>query len=77
MHRPLEDRHNAGEWRMIDRNREEVEWDERKWKSEIDKAVKVEGLSKYNNGMERKETLKWYREEALKHEMWYNGLTLG
>ena len=37
------DRLNVAELHMTDRNREEVEWDERKWKSEIDKTVQAEG----------------------------------
>ena len=74
MHRPLEDRQNVAEWRMTDRNREEAEWDEREWKSEIDKAVKAEGVSKCKNGMEGKASVKWYKEKAApKHEVWYDG----
>ena len=74
VHRPFEDRQNVVEWRMTDRNREGAEWDERKWKREIDRAVKADGLSEWKNRMDRKGTLRWYREkEAPKHEVWYDG----
>ena len=49
-------------------------WDVRKCRSEIDRAVKCAGLSKWKNEMGRKKTLEWYREkEAPKHERWYEG----
>ena len=51
------------EWRMTDRNREGAEWDERKWKKKIDITVKTDGLSEWKNRMDRKETLRWYREK--------------
>ncbi|MPC72755.1 hypothetical protein E2C01_067068 [Portunus trituberculatus] len=47
---------------MIITNREGREWDVRKWKSEIDRVVKHVGLSEWNNKMEQKSTLEWYRD---------------
>ncbi|XP_050705903.1 uncharacterized protein LOC126991179 [Eriocheir sinensis] len=74
VYRPFEDRQNVFEWRITNRNGEGFEWDVRKWKNVIDMAVKDEGLSKWKNEMERKETLDWYREkEAPKCEVWYEG----
>ena len=69
-----EDRVNMNEWRILGQNMEGIEWDVRKWNREIERAVKTEGLSKWRNGMETKETLEWYREkEAPKYEEWYEG----
>ena len=35
--------------------------------------MKADGLSEWKNRMDRKETLRWYREkEAPKHEVWYD-----
>ena len=45
------------EWKEMNRSREGLEWDVRKWKSEIDKTVKDVGLSKWKTEMERKKTL--------------------
>ena len=33
-------------WKVMNRSREGLEWDVRKWKSEIDRTVKSVGLSK-------------------------------
>ena len=58
---------------MTDRNREGAEWDERKWKREVDIAVKADGLGEWKNRMDRNETLRWYREKgAPKNEAWYD-----
>ena len=62
------------EWKVMNRSREGLEWDVRKWKSEIDKTVKGVGLSKWKTEMERKKTLEWYREkEAPMYVKWYDG----
>ena len=72
VHRPFEGRENVCEWRMMNRSREGLEWDERKWKSEIERAVKCVGLSKWKNELERKKSLEWYKEkEAPKYVKWY------
>ena len=47
----------------MNKNREGLEWDVRKWKSVIDKRVRGVGLSKWKTEMERKKTLGWYREK--------------
>ena len=62
------------EWRMVGGNREEQEWDVKKWKREIDRVVKGVGLNKWRNEMERKKTLEWYREKkAPKYVKWCDG----
>ena len=74
VHRLNEGELNVSEWKITNRDREGFEWDVRKWKNVIDKAVKEEGLSKWRNEMERKETLEWYKEkEVPKCERWYEG----
>ena len=58
----------------MNRSREGLEWDVRKWKSEIDKRVKGVGLSKWKTEMERKKTLGWYIEkETPMYVRWYDG----
>ena len=58
----------------MNRSREGLGWEVRKWKSEIDRAVRYVGLSKWKNEMERKKTLEWYREkEAPMYVKWYDG----
>ena len=54
IHQQFEGRQYVYEWKMMDRNREGLEWGVKKWKSEIDRAVKGVGLSKWKNEMERK-----------------------
>ena len=44
------------EWK-VNRSKEKLEWDERKWKSEIERTVKAVGLSKWKAEMERKKSL--------------------
>ena len=62
------------EWKVMNRNRKGLEWDVRKWKSEIDKTVKGVGLGKWKTEMKRKKTLGWYREkEAPMYVGWYDG----
>ena len=39
VHRFCEGRENIYEWKVMNRSREGLEWDVRKWKSEIDKTV--------------------------------------
>ena len=74
VYRPLEDGQNVYEWNLLNRSREGLQWDVRKWKSEIDRAVKSVGLSKWKNEMGGKETLEWYREkEAPMYVKWYDG----
>ena len=51
------------EWKVMNRSRERLECDVRKWKSEIDKTVKGVGLSKWKTEMEQKKTLEWYRDK--------------
>ena len=45
MNRFFERRESVYEWRVMDRNREGIQWDARSWKSEIDRADKCVGLS--------------------------------
>ncbi|XP_050694867.1 uncharacterized protein LOC126984800 isoform X3 [Eriocheir sinensis] len=62
------------EWKVTDRNSEGLEWNVRKWKKEIDSAVKGDGLRRWKHVMERKTTLEWYREkEAPQCVSWYDG----
>lgn len=58
---------------MTVRNGEDLEWDVRKWKSEIDKMVKCMGLSKWKDRMEQKSTLEWYTVKR-KCLVFYGGL---
>ena len=56
------------------RSREGLEWDVKKWKSEINRTVKRVGLSKWKIEIERKKTLEWFREkEAPMYVKWYDG----
>ena len=48
VHRFSEGRERVYEWKMMNRSREGLEWDARKWKSEIDRTVKGVELSKWN-----------------------------
>ena len=74
VHRFFEGRERVYEWKAMNGSREELKWDVRKWKSEIDKAVKGVGLSKWKTKLERKKTLEWYRKkEAPMYVRWYNG----
>ena len=74
IHQPFEGRQYIYEWRVMNRSREGLGWEVRKWKSEIDRAVRYVGLSKWKNEMERKKTLEWYREkEAPMYVKWYDG----
>ncbi|MPC10999.1 hypothetical protein E2C01_003649 [Portunus trituberculatus] len=68
-----EGRHVESDWSKIVRNGEALEWDVRKWKSEIDKRVKCMELNEWRNEMEHKSSLQWYRgKEAPMYEKWYN-----
>ena len=74
IHQPFEGRQYIYEWRVMNRSREGLGWEVRKWKSEIDRTVRYVGLSKWKNEMERKKTLEWYREkEAPMYVKWYDG----
>ena len=55
---------NEREWIVTRGGRVGTEWDVRKWKSEIDRVVKVVGLSDWKSRMEQKSTLEWYTENT-------------
>ena len=59
VHRFCEGRESIYEWKVMNRSREGLEWDVRKWKSEINKTVKGVGVSKCKTEMEQKKTLGW------------------
>ena len=78
VHTFFEGREKVYEWKVMNRSREGLEWDVRKWKSEIDKTVKGVGLSKWKTEMERKKAVEWYREkEAPMFVRWYDGSLFG
>ena len=54
VHRFFEGRERVYEWKVMNRSREGLAWDVRKWKSEMDKTVKGMGLAKWKTEMERK-----------------------
>ena len=63
IHPPLGERQYVYEWRLMNRSREGLEWEGRKWKSEIDGEVRHVGLRNWKYKMEQKKTLEWYREK--------------
>jgi len=49
-------------------------WSVKEWKPVIDKKVKELGYRKWKDGINRKETLEWYRvKERPSKETWYDG----
>ena len=73
-HRSAEGVQNVCEWKIINLVGEGIEWDAGKWKNEIEKAVREEGLAKWKMDMERKRSLDWYKVKKVpSFEIFYDG----